>query len=261
MLAVKARDRSLAGGMGKPAEFRPPIERLDRIGRERPVGHARDVERRGRIGLRAIRPADGDAEIVRVQMRGGHRVVDPFMADLVDVEQRAERAQPLDPLGAAIDERALLARIGGLLVVALEEILPDLGAEMLEDEAQPRRDRIVLEHRAAGLEEIVKPDQRDDHRHPGHEPADKRQPCGQREPRRYQGKANDERNVTQGCLPRLRCYAVSVAERAAKTRVISAANSGRRGFVCVCHMRQHERQTGLCPTLPSRRSGRWPNAS
>ena len=109
MLAVKPRDRALAGGVGESADPCPPIERLDGIGRQRPVGHARDVERRGVVRFRAVRPADAVAEIMAVEMRRRHRMVDPFMPDLVHVAQRAERAQSLDPLGAAIDQRALLA--------------------------------------------------------------------------------------------------------------------------------------------------------
>jgi hypothetical protein len=71
-------------------------------------------------------------------------MVDPFMADFVDIAQRAEGAQPLDALGAAIDQRALFAGKRRFLVVAFKEILPDFGPKMLKDEPKPCRDRIVL---------------------------------------------------------------------------------------------------------------------
>ena len=79
----------------------------------------------------------------------------PFVARRVDVEQGAERALVERHLGALIDDRALVARERHAIGLALEEILPHLGADLFEDEAQMGGDRIVAQDRVPGLDEVV----------------------------------------------------------------------------------------------------------
>ena len=80
-------------------------------------------------------------------LRRHQRVIDPLVARGSLIELRAERPLVGIALGALIDDRALLARERRLLVVALEEVLADLGPDELEQEAQVADQRIVAQHR------------------------------------------------------------------------------------------------------------------
>ena len=70
-------------------------------------------------------------------------MIDPFVTGEVQVFSGAERLPALDVLGALINERTLRARERHRLVVALEQILPDLRADRLEKKAEIREQRIV----------------------------------------------------------------------------------------------------------------------
>src|SRR3954462_7649729 len=72
-------------------------------------------------------------------------MVHPFIALLVDVLLGAERALVEHHLGALIDHRTDVARERHAVLLALEEILPHLGADFLEQKADMRRDRVVAQ--------------------------------------------------------------------------------------------------------------------
>ena len=84
----------------------------------------------------------------------------PFVADAVDVVGRAERTHVEGLLGALVDHGAPIAWEGHAVLVALEEVLPHLRADLLEDEAQMGGDWIVAQDRVAGLVEVVDADRR-----------------------------------------------------------------------------------------------------
>ncbi len=137
-LAVIGTDAALAGVMGEAAVFGAGIERAHRVRRQRAKTHRRDVEHGGRIGPRAIRTADRDAEfLVRVGLRR-HRMVHPFIALAVDVLLGAERPFVEHHLGALIDQRAGIARERHAVLFALEEILPHLRPDLFEQETHMR---------------------------------------------------------------------------------------------------------------------------
>jgi hypothetical protein len=96
-------------------------------------------------------------------------VVDPFVARRADVHLRAEGPLVLRALGALVDQRTLLARERRRLVVALDEVLPDLRPDELEQEAQVPDDRVVAQHRVLRLPRVVdaEPDQQREQQH-GH---------------------------------------------------------------------------------------------
>ena len=73
---------------------------------------------------------------------------------------RAERPLVELHLGALVDHRAAVAAEGRAVGLALEEILPHLGADFFEDEAQMREDRIIAQHRMALLHQIAHTDRR-----------------------------------------------------------------------------------------------------
>ena len=87
-------------------------------------------------------------------------MVYPFVAFLVDVLLGAERPLVELHLGALIDQRAGVARERHAVLLALEEILPHLGADLFEQEADMRGDRIVAQHRVALLGEIAEAERR-----------------------------------------------------------------------------------------------------
>jgi hypothetical protein len=157
--AVVAADRPLARVVREAAHLRAPVQREDRVRRQRPEAHGRDVVERGGIGLPAGRVADQDAGVVAVEVPGLDRMGEPGVAGVVDALLRAEGALVLHPLRALVDDRPLLARERLLVAVAFDEVLADLGADAFEDEAHVAEDRVVPEDRVPRLPHIVDPDE------------------------------------------------------------------------------------------------------
>ncbi|MEY9593000.1 hypothetical protein ABIA06_005291 [Bradyrhizobium yuanmingense] len=83
----------------------------------------------------------------------------PLVALAIDVLLGAERTLVELHLGALIDHRAGVARERHAVLLALEEILPHLGADLFEQEADMRRNRVVAQHRVALLQEIADAEQ------------------------------------------------------------------------------------------------------
>ena len=130
---------ALAGVVGEIALLGAAIERADGVRAQRAETHRRNVEDRSRIGLCAIRAADDDAERLLGDRLRRDRMVEPLEAAGIDVVLRAERPLVQGPLGALIDERALVAGERRAVFFAFEKILADLGADFFEDEADMRR--------------------------------------------------------------------------------------------------------------------------
>ena len=154
-LAVIAAEAAFAGIVREAAELRAFVERADRVGAQRAEAHRRDVEQRARIGLRAVaarRRARGSRGRRRRTRR--HRMIDPLVIAGVDVELGAERALVELTLGALIDDRAFGAVERRAVGVALEEILADLRADLLEKETDVGEDRIVALEAVIGLNHV-----------------------------------------------------------------------------------------------------------
>ncbi len=66
-----AADRAFAGVVGEAAALGAPVERQDRVGRQRAEAHRRDVEDAGAVRLRHGRAPISDAEVVRRSSVGG----------------------------------------------------------------------------------------------------------------------------------------------------------------------------------------------
>ena len=120
--AVMHRNRAFAGVVREAALFRAMIERPDRIGRQGPETHRRDVVYRQFIGFGAA-GAYGNAEIAAGDHARRERVADPLVAALLDVEFGAERAAVDLALGALIDHAAFFAGKWRAVVFAFEKIL------------------------------------------------------------------------------------------------------------------------------------------
>jgi hypothetical protein len=82
----------------------------------------------------------------------------PLVAVAVDVVVGAERTDVERLLGALVGNRPPVAAERHAVLVALEEVLPHLGADRLEDEAEMREDRVVAQDRVGFLEEVVRAD-------------------------------------------------------------------------------------------------------
>ncbi|MCY1517498.1 hypothetical protein D9M68_521800 [compost metagenome] len=160
VLAVVGADAAFAGVVVEAAEPRALVQRADRVGAERAEAHRRDVEHRGRVGLRALRPADADAKAARVAVGGRQQgMADELEAVLVDVGQRAERLVGALVLGPRIDQRTLRARKRQHVAVRLQQVLADLRADAFHQIADVAEDRIVAAHRLARLQQVAEADQ------------------------------------------------------------------------------------------------------
>src|SRR3569623_492719 len=134
-LAMIGTDTAFTGVVGEAALLRAGIERAHRVRAEGTEAHRRDVEHRGRIRPGAIGPTDGDTKLLRGMRLRRHRVMHPLVALAIDVLLGAERTLVELHLGALIDHRAGVARERHAVLLALDEILPHLGADLFEQEA------------------------------------------------------------------------------------------------------------------------------
>src|SRR5690606_13737836 len=157
--AVMAADPALARVMGETALPRAPVQREDRIGRKGTEAHRRNVVDRGVIGLEAVRPTDAGAEVGILDLHRHDRMGEPFVAGVVDALARAEGPLVLHPLGALVDERAVVARKRLLVLVAFNQVLANLRPDALEEKAHVADEGVVPENRVPMLEEVVGPEQ------------------------------------------------------------------------------------------------------
>ena len=86
---------------------------------------------------------DDDPQVIARRLARHHRMVEPLVADRVDVALRAEGHLVELALGALIDDRALVAREGRAVLVAFEEILADLRPYALQHEAEIGENGVV----------------------------------------------------------------------------------------------------------------------
>jgi hypothetical protein len=155
VLAVIRAQAAFAGIMGETAGLGALVEGADRIWAQGTEAHGRDVEHRGVIRLGAVGAADGDPERRdRVRPRH-HRMPHPFESVGIDIVLSPERALVEHHLGALIDHSPLVAAERRAVLFALEEIRPHLRPYGLEEKAQMRGDRIIAQHRMAGLQQVA----------------------------------------------------------------------------------------------------------
>src|ERR1700754_3866311 len=160
VFAVIGADAALPGIVCKTALFRAGVQGTHRVRAERAETHRGDIEHRCRIGFGAIRTADGDAEFFRCIRPRRHRMMHPFVALGVDVLLGAERPLVEHHFRALVDQRAGIAAERHAVLLALEEILPHLRPDLLEQEADMRRDRIVSQDRVILLQQIAEAQKR-----------------------------------------------------------------------------------------------------
>src|SRR5205823_185162 len=161
IFAMIGTDTAFARIMREAALPGTGIQRPHGVGAERTKTHRRNVEDRCRIRLAAIRAADGDAEFRAATSLRRHRMMHPFVTLAIDVLLGSERPLVELHLGALIDQSAGVAGERHAVLLALEEVLPDLRADLFKQEANMRRDRIVAQNRVVLLQEIANAEQRE----------------------------------------------------------------------------------------------------
>src|SRR5579872_80811 len=161
ILAMVRREAALARIMGEAALGGAFVECAHGVGAERAETHRGNIEDRDRIRLGAIGTADGNPKMLRIVHRlRRHRMTQPFVTLSVDVELRAERPLVELQLGALIDDRAFVAAERQSVLFAFEEILAQLRADIFEKKTDMGGDRIIAQHRMAGLDEVTKAEER-----------------------------------------------------------------------------------------------------
>src|SRR6266404_3126664 len=161
VFAMIGTDAALAGIVREAALPGAGIQRAHGVRAERAKTHRRDVEDRCRIGLAASGPTDGDAEFRAAASLRRHRMMHPFVTLAIDVFLGTERPLVELHLGALIDQRAGVAGERHAVLLALEEILPHLRADLFKQETDMRRDRIVAQNGMILLQQIANAEQRE----------------------------------------------------------------------------------------------------
>src|SRR5690606_29172050 len=106
---------------------------------------------RGFVGLGAAFSADAYPEVVAGKRPWRERMIDPLVAAGVDIELGSEGSHAELQLGPLVDHGALLARERYGFGIGLEQVLAKLRAHRLDQETDMADDRIVAQHRPAGL--------------------------------------------------------------------------------------------------------------
>ena len=167
-VAVVRRECALAGVLQAARHRRALVERLDRLARQRTEAHPGDVDHRA--GSEGVRTSSCPAQhlgggqhdlLLRVRHRRrpvpGERAVldDRIAGGVLDVVVGAEAEVVVLQLGAGIDPAALVTAEGTLLVVAGDDVLPQLGSELLGHEPGVTDDREVAQDGVLALDQVV----------------------------------------------------------------------------------------------------------
>ncbi len=173
MFQMVRADAAFTGVMVETAQLRALVQRADRVGTERTKAHRRDVEYRGRVGLRAVGTANTDPKGAAVAvLRRQHGVADEFVAIVVDIDQGAESLFGVLVLGPGIHQRTLGTGKGQGFAVAFEQVLADLRADAFHQIANVADHRVVAADGLGFLPQVIDADQtqrtsqQGDHPHP-----------------------------------------------------------------------------------------------
>ena len=155
----------------QPANWAPAVERLDGVLRQRAEAHPGDVHDAG--GAERVPSTSRPAQ--HLGRRQGHLVArvpggrctlaleravleDRVAVGVLDVVVGAEAEVVVLELGGRVDPAALVAAEGPLLVVARDDVLPQLGAEALQEEAEVADDRVGAEDGVPLLRHVARRD-------------------------------------------------------------------------------------------------------
>jgi len=170
-LAVVGRDGTLAGVVQAAGHLGTAVQCLDGVLGERAEAHPGDVDDRGRS--EGVRAATGSAEdlgrrqrhlLAGVGGRGGARAGERAVLDgreagaALEVVVGPEAEVVVLELRGGVDPPALVAAERPLLVVARDDVLPQLGAEPLQQEPEVPDHGEVADDGVPALGEVVRGD-------------------------------------------------------------------------------------------------------
>ena len=155
---VMRAEAALAGIHPGTGHLRTARQRAHRRFRDCPVAHAGDVDQRvADKGL--VAPAFADDQWRRRLMlafqHGKGSIDEDQRAGLVEVVGRAETEHAALVLGHAVDPGARRPVEGHFVAVAEEEVLAEIFAQALEEEAQVADHRVIAQHRVALLRDVA----------------------------------------------------------------------------------------------------------
>ena len=153
-------DTALTGIMRETALSCPGVQRAHGVGLSAPKLIAEMLKTDAEYGLAQSAPPMVSGFRAAESLRR-HRMMHPFVTLAIDVFLGAERPLVELHLGALIDQRAGIAGERHAVLLALEEVLPHLRANFLEQETDMRRDRIVAQNGVVLLQQIANAEQRE----------------------------------------------------------------------------------------------------
>ncbi len=140
---VVLRQAALTGVVGEAAGRGAPVEREDRVGRQRPETHRRHVQQRHVVRAGAVGAADAYPWRGLRHLAGCHGGDEELVAGQVHVPFGAERLLRVGALRALVDDAAHVPVEGPPVVVPLDEVLLEFGAYPLQQKAGVPQDGIV----------------------------------------------------------------------------------------------------------------------
>mmetsp|Transcript_21065 Transcript_21065/g.66165 ORF Transcript_21065/g.66165 Transcript_21065/m.66165 type:complete len:363 (-) Transcript_21065:127-1215(-) len=153
LLEVVPADASLSSVMEEVPLSRSAVERTHSVLRERTVAHGGNVEDGSGVGVGSR--ANEHARVLHTYLLGVHGVVCPLVACGVDVLARAKRQGIARTLAALVGNGAPVSGDGVGLELALDEVLPDLGADGLKDIAQAPEHWVIAQDCVARLVHVA----------------------------------------------------------------------------------------------------------
>ena len=170
-LSVVAGEAALAGVVHRAGQLGALVDGLDGRAGERAEAHGGDVDDRLRPEGRpsATRAAehlgrgqDDAFVVVPVGDAGGRRDIgegavldDDIALEVLDVVVGAEAHVVVLALARGVDPGALVAGEGPFLVVARDDVLAQLRADALQEEAQVAHHRVVVQQGVLALQDVV----------------------------------------------------------------------------------------------------------
>ena len=150
-------DAAFAGIVRETADLGAAVQGHDRVLAQRSVTHRADVQDAGLVRLLAVDPADGHPQGFGQDMRRAQRMIDPFVADIIQVLLRAEGQRIEYALGALINQGTVLAVIGPPGGIAFDKVLINFRTNLFKKVTKMTEDGIIAQDRVTVLEKVVRP--------------------------------------------------------------------------------------------------------
>ena len=159
MLEVVFGEATLTRVVIEIADLRAQVECLDRMVAKRAEAHRADVQSGGIVGLAALIGADMHPRALGCLGVRIDRVAQRLVFFRIDVELGAEGVRVFLLLGAGIDQRARNPIERAAFQRAFDDIAAQERAQILEQPAEARGQRVIATQRMGGLHHVPQRDQ------------------------------------------------------------------------------------------------------